>query len=137
MSTNRGHRAGQCAPEVPRTGIRARGDLQERRTRPGSISICHPIPAARLDSSLILHLIPAPRQGDSLIQHLIPAPQPGDSHIQQLIPAPRPCNSLIWRRYGGGVGNRCRWAKDLRLFEQQPYVAARSSRSSIWKHRND
>ena len=29
MSTNRGHRAGQCAPEVPRTGIRARGDLQE------------------------------------------------------------------------------------------------------------
>ena len=35
MSSNRGHRAGQCAPEVPRTRIRARGDLQERRTRPG------------------------------------------------------------------------------------------------------
>ena len=29
MSSNRGHRAGQCAPEVPRTRIRARGDLQE------------------------------------------------------------------------------------------------------------
>ena len=35
MSSNRGHRAGQCAPEVPRTRIRARGDLQERRTWPG------------------------------------------------------------------------------------------------------
>ena len=54
VSSNRGHRAGQCAPEVPRTRIRARGDLQERRTRPGS--------------------------------------------------------SLIRQRYGGGVGNRCRWA---------------------------
>ena len=31
MSTNRGHRAGQCAPDVHRTGIRARGDLQELR----------------------------------------------------------------------------------------------------------
>ena len=31
MSSNRGHRAGQCATEVPRTGIRARGDLQELR----------------------------------------------------------------------------------------------------------
>ena len=29
MSSNRGHRAGQCAPEVPRTRICARGDLQE------------------------------------------------------------------------------------------------------------
>ena len=29
MSSTRGHRAGQCAPEVPRTRIRARGDLQE------------------------------------------------------------------------------------------------------------
>ena len=27
------HRAGQCAPEVPRTRIRARGDLQELRHR--------------------------------------------------------------------------------------------------------
>ena len=33
MSSNRGHRAGQCAPEVPRTRIRARGDLQELRHR--------------------------------------------------------------------------------------------------------
>ena len=36
MSSNRGHRAGQCAPEVPRTRIRARGDLLERCTRPGA-----------------------------------------------------------------------------------------------------
>ena len=50
MSTNRSHRARQCAPEVPRTRIRVLGDLQERRIRPGI--------------------------------------------------------SLIWRRYGGGVGNR-------------------------------
>ena len=69
MSTNRGHRAGQCAPEVPRTRIRARGDLLE------------------------LH----PRPGGSLITHRIPAPWPG--------------SSLIRRRYGGGVGNRCRWAE--------------------------
>ena len=62
------HRARECAPEVPRTGIRVLGDLLE------------------------LH----PRLGGSLITHRIPAPQPG--------------NSLIWRRYGGGVGNRCRWA---------------------------
>ena len=42
MSSNRGHRAGQCAPEVPRTRIRARGDLQERRTQPGDKP--HPAP---------------------------------------------------------------------------------------------
>ena len=30
VSSNRGHRAGQCAPEVPRTRIRARGDLLEQ-----------------------------------------------------------------------------------------------------------
>ena len=33
MSSNRGHRAGQCAPEVPRTRIRARGDLLEQCPR--------------------------------------------------------------------------------------------------------
>ena len=54
MSSNRGHRAGQCAPEVPRTRIRARGDLQERRIRPGN--------------SLITHRILAPQPGDSLIR---------------------------------------------------------------------
>ena len=37
---------------------------------------------------------------------------------------PRPCDSLIRRRYGGGVGNRCRWAERFAMSEQQPYVAA-------------
>ena len=83
MSSNRGHRAGLCAPEVPRTGIRARGDLQERRTRPS------------------------------------------DSHIQHPTPAPLPGDSLIRRRYGGGVGNRRRWAERFALSEQQLKVAAR------------
>ena len=54
MSSNRGHRAGQCAPEVLRTRIRARGDLQERRTRP--------------NYSHIQHLTPSPRPGSSLIR---------------------------------------------------------------------
>ena len=36
MSLNRGHRAGQCAPEVPRTRIRARGDLLEQCPRPAA-----------------------------------------------------------------------------------------------------
>ena len=79
MSSNRGHRAGQCAPEVPRTRIRPRGDLQERRTRPSY------------------------------------------SHIQHTTPAPRPGDSLIWRRYGGGVGNRCRWADRFAMPEQQQF----------------
>ena len=48
---------------MPRTRIRARGDLQERRTWPG--------------------------------------------------------DSLIWRRYGGGVSNRCRWADRFAMSEQQ------------------
>ena len=36
MSSNRRHRAGQCAPEVPRTRIRARGDLLEQCPRPAT-----------------------------------------------------------------------------------------------------
>ena len=36
VSSNRGHRAGQCAPEVPRTRIRARGDLLEQCPRPAA-----------------------------------------------------------------------------------------------------
>ena len=62
------HRARQCAPEVPRTGIRVRDELLE------------------------LH--------------------------------PRPGGSLIWRRYGGGVGNRCRWVERFAMSEQQSYVGA-------------
>ena len=59
MSSNRCHRAGQCAPEVPRTRISARGDLQEHRTRPG------------LALSPIGYLRPG--QATSLIQHQTPA----------------------------------------------------------------
>ncbi len=75
MSSNRGHRAGQCAPEVPRTRIRARGDLQERRTRPSYSHIQHPTPAPRSGDKP--H--PAPNtcahgQATSLITHRIPAP---------------------------------------------------------------
>ena len=57
MSSNRGHRAGQCALEVPRTGIRARGDLQERN---GCVSRCQlplfpvPIPVFPSTKTLIL-----------------------------------------------------------------------------------
>ena len=87
MSSNRGHRAGQCAPDVPRTRIRARGDLQELHRRSGG--------------SLIIHRIPAPR----------------------------PCNSLIRRRYGGGVGNRCRWAERFAMSEQRQSMERHFQRS--------
>ena len=87
MSSNRGHRAGQCAPEVPRTRIRARGDLQERRTRPIY------------------------------------------SHIQHPTPAPLPGSSLIWRRYGGGVGNRCRCADRFAISEQRQSMERHFQRS--------
>ena len=76
--------------------IRVRGDLQERRTRPG------------LALSPIGYLRPARRQVSSSTKHL--RPWPGDS--------------LIQRRYGGGVGNRCRWADRFAMSEQRPYVAA-------------
>ena len=79
MSSNRGHRAGQCAPEVPRTRIRARGDLLELR------------------------------------------PWPSSSHIQHPTPTPRPGDSLIRRRYVGGVDNRCRWADRFAMSEQQQF----------------
>ena len=113
------HRAGQCAPVVPRTRIRARGDLQE---------LCHGQPAASFAtqhfrpwlataSSSTQH--PRTQPGSSLIIHRIPAPRPGDSLIIHRIPAPRPCNSLIRRRYVGGVGNRCRWADRFAMSEQR------------------
>ena len=78
-----------------------RGDLQERRTRPGD--------------SLILHATPAPLPSSSLIQHLTPAPLPG--------------SSLIWRRYGGGVGNRCRWADRFAISEQRQSMERHFQRS--------
>ena len=53
MSSNRGHRAGQCAPEVARTRIRSRGDLQERRPQPSYSHIQHTSPAPLPGGSLI------------------------------------------------------------------------------------
>ena len=50
--------------------------------------------------------------------------QPSCSRIRHPTPAPRPGGSLIRRRCGGGVGNRCRWAERFALSEQRPYVAA-------------
>ena len=54
--------------------------------------------------------------GDLLELH----PWPCDSLITHRIPESRPGGSLIWRRYGGGVGNRCRWVERFALSEQRP-----------------
>ena len=106
VSSNRGHRAGQCAPEVPRTRIRARGDLQELRhgqpTTPFATQHLHHDRATASSSTRDLR----PRPCASLITHRIPESRPG--------------GSLIWRRYGGGVGNRCRWAERFAMSEQRP-----------------
>ena len=101
MSSNRGHRAGQCAPEVPRTGIRARGDLQELR---------HGQLAASFATQ---HLRPWLATASSSTQH----------------PRTRPGGSLIWRRYGGGVGNRCRWADRFAMSEQRQSMERHFQRS--------
>ena len=101
MSSNRGHRADQCAPEVPRTRIRARGDLQELR---------HGQPAAAFATQ---HLHPCLATASSGTKH----------------PRTRPCNSLIWRRYGGGVGNRGRWADRFAISEQRQSMERHFQRS--------
>ena len=101
MSTNRGHRAGQCAPEVPRTRIRARGDLQE---------LCHGQPAASFATQ---HFRPWLATASSSTKHL--RPWPGDS--------------LIRRRYGGGVGNRCRWTERFAMSEQRQSMERHFQRS--------
>ena len=54
-------------------------------------------------------------QSSSLIQHPIAAPWLGDS--------------LIWRRYGGGVGNRCRWADRFAMSEQRQSMERHFQRS--------
>ena len=104
MSSNRGHRAGQCAPEVPRTRISARGDLQE---------LCHGQPAASFATQ---HLRPWLETALSSTQH--PYPQPNGSNLLHLIPASWPGDSLIRRRYRGGVAIGADGPKDLRLSEQ-------------------
>ena len=68
-----------------------RGDLQE---------LCHEQPAAAF-----------------AIQRLRPWLATASSSTRYL--RPRPCDSLIRRRYGGGVGNRCRWADRFAMSEQQ------------------
>ena len=57
--------------------------------------------------------------GDLLELH----PRPGGSLITHRIPAPWPGSSLIRRRYGGGVGNRCRWAERFAMSEQRHKAA--------------
>ena len=42
---------------------------------------------------------------------------------------PRPCDSLIRRRYGGGVGNRCRWADRFAMSEQRQSMERHFQRS--------
>ena len=42
---------------------------------------------------------------------------------------PRPGGSLIWRRYGGGVGNRCRWAERFAMSEQRQSMERHFQRS--------
>ena len=71
------------------------GDLLERRTRPCVSLILHSTPAS-----------PAKRQQP-------PAPNTC---------ATRPGDSLIRRRCGGGVGNRCRWADRFAMSEQQQFT---------------
>ena len=52
----------------------------------------------------------------SSTQH--PHPQPNGSNLRRLTPASWLCNSLIRRRYGGGVGNRYRWVERFAMSEQ-------------------
>ena len=93
------HRARQCTLELPGRRIRVRYELQERHTQPSCSRIRHPTPAHRPSDSLITHPAAALRPGGSLIR----------------------------RRYGGGVGNRCRWADRFAMSEQQPNVAAKKN----------
>ena len=68
---------------------------------------------------------------DNQQQHLPPntAPLAGNSLIQHLTPAPLPGSSLIWRRYGGGVGNRGRWADRFAISEQRQSMERHLQRS--------
>ena len=68
---------------------------------------------------------------DNQQHHLPPntAPLAGNSLIQHLTPAPLPGSSLIWRRYGGGVGNRCRWADRFAMSEQRQSMERHFQRS--------
>ena len=59
--------------------------------------------------------------GDSLILHPTPEARPSESLITYRIPASWPGDSLIGRRYGGGVGNRCRWADRFAMSEQRQF----------------
>ena len=60
---------------------------------------------------------PGQATASSCTQHLPPGQAAASSCTQHL--RPRPGDSLIWRRYGGGVSNRCRWADRFAMSEQQ------------------
>ena len=60
-------------------------------------------------------------------QHLRPWLAKVSSSTQH--PRTRPGDSLIWRRYGGGVGNRCRWADRFAMSEQRQSMERHFQRS--------
>ena len=60
---------------------------------------------------------PGQATASSCTQHLPPGQAAASSCTQHL--RPRPGDSLIRRRYGGGVSNRCRWADRFAMSEQQ------------------
>ena len=68
-------------------------------------------------SSCTQHLPPGQAAASSCTQHLPPDQAAASSCTQHL--RPRPGDSLIWRRYGGGVGDRGRWAERFAMSEQQ------------------
>ena len=95
------HRARECALEVHRTGIRVLGDLQELRN----------------GQSAAAFAIQHQRKGRAAVS--------SDTQRQR----PGPGSSLIWRRCGGGVGNRCRWADRFAMSEQRQSMERHFQRS--------
>ena len=70
---------------------------------------------------------PGQATASSCTQHLPPGQAAASSCTQHL--RPRPGSSLIWRRYGGGVGNRGRWADRFAISEQRQSMERHFQRS--------